>query len=124
MMTQRAIYVLALLYTIVIVFTFLSTKLVLQFSDPIDMLAVRFTLSFFVLAISGSLGWVKFDWHNRKKWRLLQLGFLYPSTFFGFQAFGLNFTPSTEASIFQAVGKNTEQQRGLGACSRNPLFIF
>ncbi|QMV39861.1 DMT family transporter [Cohnella cholangitidis] len=104
MTKQRSIYLLALLYAIIIGFSFLFTKIALQFADPIDTLAYRFTLSFLVMGVAAWAGWIKIDWQGRKWWRLLPIGLLYPTLFFGFQVYGLDLMSSSEAGIFQATG--------------------
>jgi drug/metabolite transporter (DMT)-like permease len=80
----------------------LFTKLALQVADPIDTLAFRFTLAFIALSIPLRAGWIKLT-HSRSRWRLVPIGLLYPSAFFGFQAVGLTYTTSSEAAIFQAT---------------------
>jgi drug/metabolite transporter (DMT)-like permease len=103
MTSQRALYALALLYAIIIGFSFLFTKLALQFADPVDTLAYRFTLSFAVLGVPVCFGWLKLNWGGRKWRRILPVGLLYPTLFFAFQSYGLTLVTTAEAGIFQAT---------------------
>ncbi|MCD9025353.1 DMT family transporter [Cohnella silvisoli] len=102
MLEQRKLYLLALLYAFVIGFSFLFTKLALDFADPIDTLAYRFTLSFVAIVIPVLAGWIKLDLSFRKWLRLLPIGLVYPTLFFGFQAFGLAHATSSVGGILSA----------------------
>ncbi|MCZ8522487.1 MULTISPECIES: DMT family transporter [Paenibacillus] len=102
MVSQRPVYLLALLYALIIGFSFLFTKLALQVADPVDTLAIRFTIAFFAISVPVLAGWIKLRL-SRSLWRLIPLGLLYPTAFFGFQAVGLTYTTSSEAAIFQAT---------------------
>ncbi|PYI55693.1 DMT family transporter [Paenibacillus flagellatus] len=99
---QRAIYGLALLYSLIIGFSFLFTKVALQYADPIDTLAYRFTVSFAAIGIPVLIGRVRLQWQWRRWLRLVPIGLVYPTAFFGFQAFGLERMASSEGGIFQA----------------------
>ncbi|MFC0215644.1 DMT family transporter [Paenibacillus chartarius] len=103
MTAHRAIYGIALLYSMIIGLTNLFTKLALQAADPVDTLAARFTLAFVVIAIPVCLGQVKVKWRNRRWLPLLAVGLLYPAAFFGFSAYGLIYMTASEASMFQAT---------------------
>lgn len=105
MKTQRsAAYVAALIYTLIIGFSFIFVKIALNDASPLDILAHRFTLSFIVVSILVGSGWVKLN----RRWRgelrsILPLALFYPVLFFTFQAFGLVYTTSSEAGIIQAA---------------------
>lgn len=105
MNTQRsAAYVAALIYTLIIGFSFIFVKLALIDASPLDILAHRFTLSFLMISVLVRLGWVKLN----MRWRgellsILPLALFYPVLFFTFQAFGLVYTTSSEAGIIQAT---------------------
>ncbi|SCW40110.1 Permease of the drug/metabolite transporter (DMT) superfamily [Paenibacillus tianmuensis] len=102
-MTQRKIiYLCALLYALIIGFSFLFTKVALGVSNPIDTLAYRFTISFLFILIPVAAGWVQLGLHGKKVWRLLLIGLFYPAMFFAFQAFGLVYASSSEGGIIQA----------------------
>lgn len=101
-MHKSMIYLLAIVYALIIGFSFLFTKMALNISDPIDMLAYRFTISFLVILIPVMIGWIKLGLRGKNLWRLLPIGLIYPTMFFGFQAFGLRDETSSEGGIFQA----------------------
>ncbi|MFC5405337.1 DMT family transporter [Cohnella soli] len=103
MSKSRTVYLLALLYALIIGFAFLFTKLALDYADPIDTLAWRFTIAFIGLAIPIRAGWIKLDRRGGSWWRIIPIGLLYPAAFFAFQAWGLTYTASSEAAIFQAT---------------------
>jgi drug/metabolite transporter (DMT)-like permease len=101
-MRKSMIYLLAVTYALIIGFSFLFTKMALNVSNPIDMLAYRFTISFLVILILVMARWIKLGMRGKDFWRLLPIGLIYPTMFFGFQAFGLMDQTSSEGGIFQA----------------------
>lgn len=106
MKSTGAAYSLALLYAILIGFSFLFTKLALNYADPLDMLAYRFALSFVALAIPVRFGWVRLSkpkQGQRNRLPLLLIGLVYPTAFFGFQSFGLDASTTSGAGIFSAI---------------------
>lgn len=58
---KKKAYVSAILYSIIIGFSFLFSKISLTFADPLDTLAYRFTVSFIFAFVSVLLGWIKLD---------------------------------------------------------------
>lgn len=101
-----AAYSLALLYAIVIGFSFMFTKLALRYADPLDMLAYRFALSFAALAIPVRLGWIRMPKPQRgqgSRLPLLLVGLVYPTAFFACQSFGLDATTTSVAGIFSSI---------------------
>ncbi|MBB6733662.1 DMT family transporter [Cohnella zeiphila] len=99
------VYLMALLYSIIIGFAFLTSKLALRYADPIDLLAYRFALSYFALTIAIRAGWVRIPKREKKEKRLPLLGIslMYPTLFFGFQTFGLTAATTSGAGIFSAT---------------------
>lgn len=104
--SNAAIYALAILYAIVIGFSFMFTKLALGHADPFDMLAYRFALSFAALAIPVRAGWIRKP-PRRQKGRprlpLLLVSLVYPTAFFGLQSVGLDAATTSGAGIFSAT---------------------
>lgn len=98
------IYLAAILYSIITGLAFLFGKIGLEYSDPLDLLAYRFTFAFLAISIPVLFKWVKIDLDKKKIKKLLPLSIFYPLSFFGFQAFGLQLTQSSEAGILQAAG--------------------
>ncbi|WP_376774533.1 DMT family transporter [Paenibacillus eucommiae] len=99
----RKAYSAAILYAVIIGFSFIFVKLTLAVSHPVDMLAHRFTISFGIALL------LVFAGNNRPRFklgdilRLLPLAIFYPSLFFAFQAYGLFYISSSEAGIIQAT---------------------
>ncbi|GIO16424.1 EamA family transporter [Cohnella xylanilytica] len=102
MANSGRVYLMALLYSTIIAFTYVFTKSAMRFADPVDTLAARFTLAFVVMLVPA---WTRFRQSNEwRKWLpLLPIGLLYPTAFFGLQASGLVYTTSSEAGIYQAT---------------------
>lgn len=78
-------------------------KLALTVATPLDSLAHRFTVSFIAATSPVLFGWVKLQIKPRDVLAILPLAVLYPTMFFAFQAFGLQFTTSAEAGIIHAT---------------------
>ncbi|MBY6899060.1 DMT family transporter [Clostridium botulinum] len=100
---KKKAYVSAILYSIIIGFSFLFSKISLTFADPLDALAHRFTVSFIFAFVSVLLGWIKLDITKKDILSILPLSLFYPIMFFGFQIFGLVYIASSEAGIIQAT---------------------
>ncbi|MBO7745864.1 DMT family transporter [Paenibacillus sp. MWE-103] len=102
MSRQRSIYAMALLYALIIGFSFLWTKRAIAYADPIDTMAFRFALSLLAMAVPVLAGTVKLGMRAADWARIVPVGLLYPTLFFGFQAYGLTYATSSEAGIIQA----------------------
>ena len=100
---KKKAYIAAVLYAIIIGFSFLFSKLTLALASPLDTLAHRFTVSFIFASIPVLLGWIKLDINKKDILRILPLSLFYPTMFFGFQIFGLVYISSSEAGIIQAA---------------------
>lgn len=103
MSTLQKGYTAALLYSIIIGFSFLFVKIALTNASPIDTLAHRFTLSLLVASIPLVMKKIKFTIKWKDLLSILPLALLYPTSFFAFQAFGLTFSSSSEAGIIQST---------------------
>jgi drug/metabolite transporter (DMT)-like permease len=95
-------YFAAFLYAIIIGFSFLFVKMTISAAHPLDVLAHRFTLSFFAISIPVIFGWISVSIKLKDLWPILRLALLSPVLFFAFQAFGLMSASSSEAGIIQA----------------------
>ncbi|HHT7240157.1 DMT family transporter [Bacillus sp. JJ927] len=96
-------YLSALLYSLIIGFSFMFVKLALTITSPLDTLAHRFTVAFIAASIPVIFGFVKLNISFKNILALLPLAIFYPALFFAFQAFGLVYTSSSEAGIIQAA---------------------
>lgn len=95
-------YLAAIAYALIIGLSFLFTKLSLGVTNPIDILAHRFTVSFVAISIPVLLKWVKLDYNKDRVKKIIPLALLYPMFFFAFQTFGLQYATSSEAGILLA----------------------
>ncbi|HHV38697.1 MAG TPA: DMT family transporter [Tepidimicrobium sp.] len=96
------VYTAALSYVAIAGLSFLFTKIALSATDPLDLLAHRFTASFLGIIIPVLLKWVKIDFSRGRIRRVLPLALFYPLLFFGFQTFGLQYASSSEGGIILA----------------------
>ena len=92
----------AFLYAIITGFALMIVKVALNYAGVIDVLAHRFTLSFIVASLLLLVNKQKMKVNRHDVLRILPLGLLFPICYFGFQALGLLYTTSSEASIIQA----------------------
>ncbi|WP_196594112.1 DMT family transporter [Pectinatus sottacetonis] len=95
-------YMAALLYTLIIGFSFMFVKIALVNANPADILAHRFTIAFLASVIVFSLNKTKLHITFRDFLKIFPLAMLYPTLFFCFQVFGLAYTASSQAGIVQA----------------------
>jgi drug/metabolite transporter (DMT)-like permease len=97
-------YLAAISYSVIIGFSFLFIKFTLVRAHPLDTLAHRFTVSMAAAAlILLFFKRTRFSVTWNQIMAILPLAILYPLMFFLFQVFGLNFSSTTEAGIFQAM---------------------
>lgn len=101
--TKGKAYAAAVLYALIISFSFLFVKLALTVSEPMDAIAHRFTVSFIAIGIPVLLGFVKLSIGWKDIVRILPLSLFYPAMFFSLQVFGLRFSSSSEGGIIQAT---------------------
>lgn len=106
-MNQKVfIYMAALANATIVGLSFLFTKIALNQTAPLDTLGHRFTIAWVVLSAfflfsKESLNFLKVK-KKRELWPILLLALFYPTLFFSFQAFGLEFTTSAEGGIILA----------------------
>ncbi|MBP1904285.1 drug/metabolite transporter (DMT)-like permease [Paenibacillus turicensis] len=97
-------YLAAISYSFIIGFSFLFIKFTLVSAHPLDTLAHRFTVSMAAaVLILLFFKRTRFSVTWKQIMAILPLAILYPLMFFLFQVFGLNFSSTTEAGIFQAM---------------------
>lgn len=95
-------YLAALAYSVIVGLSFLLTKIILDISNPIDILAHRFTISFIAIAIPVFFKMVPVNFTKERILKVLPLAILYPLCFFAFQTFGLQYASSSEGAIISA----------------------
>lgn len=98
----RLAYLFAVLNAVIIGFSFLFTKVALEYAHPLDTLTYRFAASFIGMSIPVALGWVKLNYRGKPLYKALLLAAFYPLGFFMFQAFGLQHATSAEGGIMYA----------------------
>lgn len=101
--TQLSAYLAAIAYAVIIGFSFLFVKLTVAAAHPLDVLAHRFLIGLFAVAIPFLIGSVRLRFSLNDLWRIIPLGLFSPVLFFAFQTYGLLSTSSSEAGIIQAT---------------------
>ncbi|MFD6441674.1 EamA family transporter, partial [Peribacillus sp. NPDC060186] len=100
---HKKAYFAAIVYAIIIGFSFIFTKITLIEASPLDTLAHRFTMAFLIAIIVKLYRRTSVKMSAKDTLKILPLVFLYPILFFTFQVFGLVYTSSSEAGIIQAT---------------------
>lgn len=103
MKKTKMAYISAITNALIVGLSFIFMKISLNYTDPLNILAHRFTVSFVTMSIPVLLGWIKLNigWYDVK--RILPLSVFYPALFFTFQSFGLSYISSSEAGIIHAT---------------------
>ncbi|MFE4573511.1 DMT family transporter [Paenibacillus chitinolyticus] len=96
-------YLAAVLYALIIGFSFIFVKTALVSTGPFDLLAHRFTISLAALLVFLALGRTRLNIRKRDYLAILPMAVLYPVLFFAFQTFGLVQASASEAGIIQAA---------------------
>lgn len=95
-------YLAIILNAVIVGFSFLFTKVAIEFANPMDTLTFRFAASFAVILIPFILGRLTLDLRGKSIIKLLLLATLYPLGFFVFQTIGLQYATSSEGGILYA----------------------
>ncbi len=92
------------LMTIITGLSFIFMKLALRYTNPVDLLAHRFSSAFIVILLLQLSGLVKTPKFSFEKIRsLFLLALLYPLLFFLLQTFGVKYSTASEAGIIFAI---------------------
>lgn len=90
--------------TAIVGLSFIFMKMALRYTDPVVMLAHRFSFAFLVLILMQLFGLVKFPSFSFSRIKpLLLLALFYPLMFFLLQTFGIQYSTASEAGIIFAV---------------------
>lgn len=100
---QRKTYLWATIYAVIMGLSFLFVKISLNYSDPLNILAHRFSFAFIFLLILKLSKKVDINVSSSDFKSLLPISILYPTLFFTFQTFGLLNMSSSEAGIILAT---------------------
>lgn len=103
MIEHKKAYFAAILYAIIVGFSFIFTKVALTEATPLDTLAHRFMVAFVFATMLMLFTRTSVKMTAKDILNILPLAFLYPILFFTFQVFGLVYTSSSEAGILQAT---------------------
>lgn len=96
-------YAAALIYALIIGFSFVFVKLALDAAEPLDLLAHRFTVSFIGALALMIGGWSRLRITLRDIVSLLPIALFNPVLYFFLQTYGLMHISSSEAGIIQAT---------------------
>lgn len=102
-MKQKHVHIAAMMYATIFGFTFMFSKVALNYVRPVGLIAYRFLIAFVVLEILRLLKVVtiRFDRKNIKK--LILVSLLQPVLYFIFETYGLKLTTSGEAGMMIAL---------------------
>lgn len=100
---DKKVYLAATAYALIIGLSFLFGKVALDITNPLNLLAYRFTASFLAFIILLMFKKINLNYSKERILKILPMAFLYPLLFFAFQTFGLQYTSSSEAGILQAI---------------------
>lgn len=98
----RLAYLCAVMNAMIMGFSFLFTKIALEFAEPLDLLTFRFAASFAGMSIPVLLGRVRLNYRGKKLRMVLLVAAVYPLGFFTLQAYGLQHATSSEGGILFA----------------------
>lgn len=99
---SNLVYLVSVFNATIIGFSFLFTKVALDYARPFDTLAYRFLVAFVAMLVPVAFGWMKLNFGGKSVWKPLMLAVFYPFGFFAFQSFGLQYATSAEAGMLFA----------------------
>lgn len=103
MKKTKMAYLSAIANALIVGLSFIFMKNSLIYTDPLNILAHRFTVSFITISIPILLGWIKLNISLKDIKKILPLSIFYPALFFAFQSFGLSYISSSEAGMIHAT---------------------
>ena len=89
----------ALLANVIFGFSFLFSKVALDFAHPLIILAVRFTVAFAVLNILWLVGIIKLDFKGKSKRKIILMAIAQPLLYFIFELYGIENTSSAISGV-------------------------
>lgn len=89
----------ALFSNVIFGFSFIFSKLALSVTEPLIILAVRFTVAFAVMNILWLFGVIKLDFKGKSKKGLILMGLAQPLLYFIFELYGLSLVSSALSGI-------------------------
>lgn len=89
----------ALFANVIFGFSFLFSKVALQYAHPLIILAVRFTTAFLLLNVLWACGVVKLRFKGKSKVRILLMAVAQPLLYFIFELYGIEMTSSAMSGV-------------------------
>ena len=89
----------ALVVNIIFGFSFLFSKIALNFASPLTILSARFTIAFLVMNILWLTGVVKMSFKGKPKKQILLMSLAQPLLYFVFELYGIDNTSSAMSGI-------------------------
>ncbi len=89
----------ALIPNIIFGFSFLFSKIALEYAHPLIILAVRFTVAFLVLNVMWLLGIVKLNFKGKNLKKIIIMAVMQPLLYFIFELYGINATSSALSGV-------------------------
>lgn len=99
---NKIVYLAAVIFSIITGLSYFLNKVALETSEPIDILAHRFTSAFLGLLIGILFGFIKVNLTKEKIKKILPLALFNPLLYFGLQTTGLQYATSAEGGILLA----------------------
>lgn len=100
---MKKAHIAGILFSIIFGFSFMFSKVVLQYVTPMGLIAYRFLTAFIVFEILRLTKVVKIRWTWSVMKPILLVAFFQPILYFIFETYGLNLTTSSEAGMMIAL---------------------
>ena len=89
----------ALIANIIFGFSFLFSKVALEYAHPLVILAVRFSVAFLILNILWAFGLIKLQLKGKPKKGILLMAVAQPLLYFIFELYGIEYTSSALSGV-------------------------
>ncbi len=100
---MRKAHIAGISFSIIFGFSFMFSKVVLQYVTPMGLIAYRFLVAFLVFEILRLTKVVKIRWQWKIIKPILLVALFQPILYFIFETYGLNLTSSSEAGMMIAL---------------------
>ena len=96
-------YLAGILFSSIFGFSFMFTKITLEYVTPLGLIAYRFLLAFVTMELLRILKIINIDIDKTSRKKLLLVALLQPVMYFLFETYGLRLTTSSEAGMMIAL---------------------
>ncbi len=100
---QNAAIISAIISQTIFGFSFMFSKIALNYATPMVQLADRLLVAFIALTLILLSGTVKVSFKGKKLYKLFLLGLFQPTLYFVFESYGIKLTNSTFSSVMIAL---------------------